>query len=401
MKIRTYTARDMRSALRLVRDGQGPDAVILSSRQVAGGVEVTAAVDTPDLPLAAVAPVVPSTPAPVAALMPAPTPIPALTPMPMPMAAVAESGGAIGEELRSLRHMLESQLARLAWNDLTRRAPEQAALLQWLTEMGLPQPLACELVAGLPAGLSADQAEQRALAALAGRLSVTGDRWLEEGGRIAFVGPTGVGKTTAIARLAARWVIRHGARDLAIISLDNHRFGADEQTRVLGRLLGVETFVPEDVAALPALLARLSERRCVLVDTAGLGPRDVDLPSRGRQLQAFAASSGLQVCLTLSAGAQSGVLEQALARFAAFQPGSLLVTKLDEATSLGGLLGVLAGARLPLSYLCEGQRIPEDMIPARAEPLVARAADLAREHGAAASEDLLTRRFGGVAHVFA
>ncbi|MFM1885590.1 MAG: hypothetical protein RL026_747 [Pseudomonadota bacterium] len=381
MKIRTYMARDMRSALRQIREEQGPDAVILSSRQVAGGVEVSAAVD-PE-PVVAVAPAaVP----PVQHVRVAPVP---------PVAGIAPE---VGEELRHLRQILEQQMARLAWNDLTRRAPAQAALLQTLTEIGLPQSLAGALVAAQPGGLGHEDALRRALGELATRLQVTGDAWLEHGGRIAFIGPTGVGKTTAIARLAARWVMRHGPRDIAIVSLDTQRFGAEEQLRVLGRLLGVETFVPEEVERLPELLARLSRRRFVLIDTAGLGPRDDALLHAQDLVQ---ATQDLQVCLVLSAAAQAGALQQAFQRFAVFEPTALLLTKLDEATSLGAVLALVAGSGLPLTYLCDGQHIPEDMVPARAAALVDRAVALAREHGATASEELLTRNFGGVAHVFA
>jgi flagellar biosynthesis protein FlhF len=207
-----------------------------------------------------------------------------------------------------------------------------------------------------------------------------------------------VGKTTAIAKLAARWVLRHGTRDVALISVDTARIGAQEHLKTLGRLLGVEAFAAEDPADLPNLIARLGERRLLLIDTAGSGPRDPELEARIASLNAAAGAAQLETCLVLAASAQAGALEEAVQRFATLNPASCLITKLDEATSLGGTLSVLMRSQLPVSYVSEGQRIPEDLSPARAHQLVAKAVQVARTAGALAGEDLLTRRFGGVAH---
>jgi flagellar biosynthesis protein FlhF len=436
MKIRTYIAKDMRQALRQVREEQGPDAVILSTRSVPGGVEVSAAIDF-ELAQATVQAVAPPPRAPAepamhaapfvglvdddgdfatllsrTALTAARTTVTPLVAAPVsaPAAPAAREDATdfestpraeLGAELRSMRHMLETQLAQLAWNDLTRRAPAQAELLKELTELGLSQPLASELVAGLPAQLPLEDARRRVLALLSHRLPVTGDAMLDHGGRLVFVGPTGVGKTTAIAKLAARWVMRHGSRDIALISLDGQRFGAQEQLKVLGRLLGVEAFALDDVADLPALLARLPERRMILIDTAGMSPRDPELAARAAQFESVAAATGIRSCLVLSAAAQAGVLDEAVQRFEGFRPTCCLLTKLDEAATLGGTISMLARTQLTVSYVSDGQRIPEDLAPARAHQLVARAVRLAREAGAAAGEDLLTRRFGGTAHAIA
>lgn len=436
MKIKHYRAQDMRQALRLVREAQGPDAVILSSRRVSGGVEVVAAVDydmegvdtygredergallssfgvnaseqqgladaagrqRPSTQQASFA-------GPAADHARAPSDANAN------FAALArqllhsreqssEDVSAVGEELRTLRRMLETQLATLAWNDLSRRAPVQAEVLRQLTVLGLAQDLAAELVAQLPARLDLTEAQRLALALLARRIETTEERWTEGGGVVAMIGATGVGKTTLIAKLAARWVLKHGSRELALISTDSVRIGAQEQIHTLGRLLGVPAYAIDGPRELAGLLDHLGDKRFVLIDTAGLGQRDARLSADLPLLAA--ASERLETTLVLSAAAQAGAIEEAVERFAPAQPLTCVLTKLDEATSLGGSISMLIRSRLPLVYVTDGQRVPEDISPARAHQLIARAVELSRKAGANADEDLLRRRFGGVAHALA
>lgn len=306
---------------------------------------------------------------------------------------------AMSSELKSLRRMLEVQLAQLAWKDLARRAPLHTEILRELTEIGIEQGLAAEIVSALPQNCEANQARRHMGATLAQRLAVTGDQWLEQGGRIALVGPTGVGKTTTLAKLAVRWVLRHGSRDLALVAGDSVRIGAQDQVRALGQLLGVPVFALDSLQDLPGVLPRLSRFRMVLVDTPGAGQRDANLPQR--LLELARVGTELQTTLVLAASTQSGVTEEVVRRFAPARPSSCVLTKMDEAVSLGGMLSVLVRARLPVAYLSEGQRVPEDLRPARSEELIAAAVQLAQTNGAAADEELLKRRFGEVAHALA
>jgi flagellar biosynthesis protein FlhF len=192
--------------------------------------------------------------------------------------------------------------------------------------------------------------------------------------------------------------MRHGMRHIALVSLDDQRFGAEEQLRVLGRLLGVECYTLTDAAQLPQLLSRLPDCRMVLIDTAGVAPRDPSLEAHAAQFNDIVAQIGAQTWLTLSAGSQAAMLEESVQRFAAFKPSAVLLTKLDEAACLGGALSALIGAGLPVSYVAEGPRIPEDLAPARAHQLVARAVYLAQAADASAGDELLARKFGKVAH---
>jgi len=430
--MRRYIASDMRQALKAVRDAQGPDAVILSSRRVEDGVEVVAAVDyeaaegdaglEPRVVTSAPKPARAPTPA-SPLLRQAPAAAPAAEKPRMPekateppvdfqaalrliqsSQAAADSGaaqrvGELGQELQRVRQMLETQLATLAWNDLTRRAPTQSEILKHLTEIGLAARIAAEIVSEIPPGLEVDQATRRAEALIAQRLVTAPDRWLERGGVVALVGPTGAGKSSAIAKLAAQWALRHGSQSLALICADNARLGAPEQLHLLGRLLGAPAYSINDPAELPQVLEGLKDRRLVLIDTAGGTARDPNLEARLASL--VASSPRIEAALVLAASSQAGVLEEAYERFAAAKPASCVVTKLDEAVSIGGTLSLLIRTRLPVGYLSDGQRIPEDLAPARAHWLVVRALSARARSAAWVDEELLQRRFGGVAHALA
>ena len=534
MKITRHTAKDMRQALRLVRDQLGPEAVILTSKRTAFGVEVTAAVDFDAARIEAQTPAAePRTFRPEEFTPPAPAQAPSpprredpytiadhhepaedgaqqslyariqaemldaktvatagrgrnsdvkAAPAPAPTRAVEERGSsvrprdvappsrtaiegvarsaapaaqhrstntevdsaldsaidaymgagnaeddealisaalasanrptptsagakdiagdtAMGAELKAMRRMLETQLAQLAWSDLTRRAPIHTEILTDLTEVGLSQALAGQIVAQLPSGTDLIKARRLSIALLSQRLNVTGDRWLDKGGRVALVGPTGVGKTTALAKLAVRWVLRHGARSLALISADGVRIGAHDQMQALGQMIDVPVYIADSFNEIPQLLEQLGQQRFVLIDTPGMSQRDAQLATRMEQLAN--AGHGLETALVLSASTQAGAIEETVKRYAKAKPASALLTKVDEAASLGGILSVLADTAMPISYVSEGQRVPEDLRPARALELVSRAVQLAKATGAAADEDLLRRRYGDVAHALA
>ena len=399
MKIKHYRAPDMRQALRQVRDAQGPDAVILSSRRISGGVEVVAAVDY-DVDVESS--VDGNEPSRIESRIPTAADYAALAQRFQGERERQEISGLpadANQELRTLRHLLETQLATLAWNDLSRRAPIQTELLRQLTVLGIAHDLSGELVSQLPQRMELTEAHRLALAMLARRIETVGERWMESGGVVAMVGPTGVGKTTLISKLAARWVLRNGPRDLALISTDCIRIGAQEQIHTLGRLLGVPAHSIDGAAELAETLDHVGDRRLVLIDSAGLSQRDPRLANELEMLTT--ASDRIETSLVISAASQAGAIEEALEKFAPARPTTCNVTKLDEATSLGGTMSALIRAKLPIAYLSDGQQVPEDLSPARSHQLIARAVDLSKKAGANADEDLLQRRFGAVAHALA
>ncbi len=410
MRIIVQVAPNTRLALRGIRERLGDNAVILSSRRVPDGVEVTAGADVSEavLPQGAPAAALPEAPA-ISAVAPKAPPVgpvvsaipPAVSvPLPQPppaLRSMPSAGDAVGQELKSLRCMLETQLAQLAWSDLTRRLPVHAELLRELTEIGLARDLAERIAEQLPEGTDLAHARRFAFTALAQYLPVTGERWAEGGGCLAFVGATGVGKTTSLAKIAVRWALRQGARELALVAADSTRIGAQDEVRALGQLLGAAVYVPERFQDLPTLLTQLSNFRLVLIDTPGASLKDPRFSERLAVLSGCA--SQLESVLVLSANTQAAALEEVLRRFEPAHPACALLTKLDEAASLGGSLSALIRAQLPLCYVSDGQRVPEDLRPARTLDLVSRAVALAKENAASADEDLLRHRFGRVSHV--
>jgi flagellar biosynthesis protein FlhF len=408
MRIIRLTASDTRQALRAVREQLGEEAVILTSKRTGEGVEVTAASDLdaaqlqnqttpPEVETIQMAPAPASMPSVATASAAAQSPTVADLPSPAfgPETTAAMDSN-MSVELRILRHMLESQLEQLAWNERTRRTPVPTEILRELTEMGILADLAERIIEQLPEGVDLPGARRFALTALSQYLPVAAPRWADEGGRVALIGSTGAGKTTTLAKMAVRWVLKNGASDIALVAADSVRIGAQGELQALGRMLGVPVYAPDNFAGLGALLAQLTRYRMVLIDTPGTSARDPNLSAMLAVLGNSA--SQLESVLVLPTNAQLGALEEVMNRFAPANPRCCILTKLDEAACLGGVLSVLIRTRLAVGLLSEGQRVPEDLQPARALDLVSAAVRLAKTNHAAADEDLLRRRFGKVAN---
>jgi flagellar biosynthesis protein FlhF len=407
VKIQRYVAKDMRSCLTQVREALGPEAVILSSGKVGDEVEVVAAIDFESQKASVEAVAGPraerAKPAANAvrsvdfrqtSATPPKRASSQLSPeVTADYPATATTDASLADEVKSMRRMLEAQLATLTWNDLSRRSPLQAAMLKELARLGLSSELANSLARKIPENLNFSAARRFALATIARTIQTTGDRWLEEGGRVAFAGPAGAGKTTLIAKLAARWVLRHGPRRIALVSADAVRIGAHEQMHMLGRLLGVTAHTVYDIGELPELLQALSGQKLVLIDTAGASPRDPELARRLRLL------TQIESAVVLPASTQSGTIDEVISRFAVAKPTAVCITKIDEAVSLGGILSALVRTKLPAAYVSDGQRVPEDLAPARSHTLVARAVDIAHRNNVTPDDETMQRRISGVEHV--
>jgi flagellar biosynthesis protein FlhF len=415
MKMKRYLAADMRTALRAIREEQGSDAVILSTRQTAQGVEVCAAIDVElaagQGTLAETAALKQLERAALQELERDAVEAAAQAYLP-PVAAAAAAGAAtlpanlsrgslevgaertVVEELRSLRNLLEQQLAALAWNDFTRREPLKARALADLANLGLERTLSLQIVGDLPNALNAEQVRRTPYAMLARRIQVCSPP-VQRTGALALIGPPGSGKTTTLCKLAACYVLEQDAANLVLISTDDERLGSHEQLRSLGRVLGARV---ETVSGMDELAARIEALpgRLVLIDTPGVAGRDGEAAAQYGALRK--RCTALQLMLVLPSSAQSGVVDEAAMHFGHGVSQCCALTRLDEAVSLGGVLSALARTQLPVAYVCDGPAIPDDLRPARAHQLVARAIELSRQAQSCADDELLARRYGASVH---
>ena len=347
-----------REALRKVRAALGADALVLSTRRTAAGVEVFA-MSPHALEAAATGRAFAST-TPQASLSTQAS----LTPQ-------APSAPEVLGELRALSDRLSSQIgqlgARTAGDPVER--PARTEMRAQLERAGFGEALAGQLAGGLPDDYGPRESQAWLRTVLGKNLACAAQGMIERGGIYALVGPTGVGKTTTVAKLAARCVVKHGPQSLGLVTTDSYRIGAFDQLRIYGRILGVPVHAASDEAELGAALESLKGRRLVLIDTVGIGQRD----ARMRGHLASLARPGVQQVLVLSASSQPEVLDEAAGAFRGRGLAGAVITKLDEAVKVGGALGTLIRHRLPLFAVATGQRVPEDLHPANGPVLIERA----------------------------
>lgn len=466
MKIKRYFAPDIRQAMRMVRDEQGPDAVILSNRRVEGGVEIVAALDfdeqalrdkldaeatesveaamsvpaaqvsapvlssavTDEPPLRATRPaqraerpegarprprVEPSTstvgllarlrgaaptPARESATQPAAhnvPPVSAASEMPRPPSippsrpasdanhspreeqrAPANTAGANAEvlavlqqELRRLGKVVDMRLMEAGWQASSRDLnTTRLDLLRGLCDRGFSKQVALSVANRLSALTDSQEAWRQAKELLARQLPVADDQLLEYGGIVALVGPTGVGKTTTIAKLAAKFRLRHGPRQVALVTVDNYRIAAHDHLFTYGRLLDVPVAIASNGDELQRSLQGFLDKKLTLIDTAGMGQHDARLVEQLSMLKDCAIP--IKPYLVMSAANQLRGLEAVVRAFGACQPKACILTKMDEAAQPAAALSVLMQHRLPLSFVANGQQVPEDLHVARAEALI-------------------------------
>ncbi|MFC3285436.1 flagellar biosynthesis protein FlhF [Litchfieldella rifensis] len=395
MSVKRFVGANSREAMRQVRAALGDDALILSNRRVEAGVEVLAMADDEHGRLTETRTAPATTPAPrssasaervertreVRSQSPQATTIPDVAPVqatPMDFAALSERLLGEMQDMRALLNRQGTPAPATSAADVTTR------LCQRLAAAGVGPRLAAELLATRPSELEMAESSDTSLQAwlvrqLVARLAVPADETdlLDAGGIIALVGPTGVGKTTTTAKLAARYVMRHGSDRVALVTTDSYRVGAHEQLRIYARLLGVEVHALEAEAPLPALLERLADKRLVIIDTVGMSQRDQRLVKQVAQLGS--GGGAVRLMLLLNAASHGDTLEEVIATYrrAAEAAGNRLVdcilTKSDEAARLGPLLDTVIRHGLRLHYVSHGQQVPEDLALADARQLVEQA----------------------------
>jgi flagellar biosynthesis protein FlhF len=303
--------------------------------------------------------------APLAVAVPAPIEAPAA---PVAAPAAPDTSRVVLDELDSLKRLMEERFNTLAWLGQARQDPIHSNLMLKLVRAGYSPTLARSVLEPIACGIDVGDTVRAVMDALQRMLPIVADAPTipEEGGVFALIGATGVGKTTTIAKLAAQCARQHGTSSVGLITLDTHRAGAHEQLRAYGRGLGVVAHLAHDRAALQEMLGLLSGKRLVLIDTAGIAPRDL----RRRELLDLLDLPAIQRVLVLNAGAHGDTLDDIAT---AFKPGGTqqaVLTKIDEASKLGPALDVLIRHQFQLRGVGDGQRIPEDWQAPDAEALV-------------------------------
>jgi flagellar biosynthesis protein FlhF len=361
MNVSRFVAKTSREALRQVKETLGPDAVVLSNRTVEGGVEIVAMRSEEIAPL-----VTPSKPAIGGDTSEASEPPAPASALPWIQTLVAE--------IKTLRGMVEEQLAGLAWGGVAQQDPTRGAVLRKLLAAGFSPCLGKKILERLPRGRSPDQALEWVRAALVHNLSVLKDEGevLERGGVYALMGPTGVGKTTTTAKLAARYVVRHGAQRLGLVTTDSYRIGGHDQLRLYGQILGVQVHCARDAEELAAVLERLQHKHLILIDTVGMSQRDRLVSEQVAMLRSQGQS--VRRLLLLNATCHGDTLEDV---YLAYRDGlaGCVLTKLDEAITAGAGLDVAIRHKLKVFYVATGQRVPEDLHLPDARALIQRAFD--------------------------
>ncbi|CAA2109874.1 flagellar biosynthesis protein FlhF [Variovorax paradoxus] len=421
---RKFVAASSREALRLVREALGADAIVLSHRVLPEGVEIVAMVEgemqdvvgtaapvvpvapavsaapavrvAPAAPAVAAAPVVATAPmvsmapvapaVPVAPAMPAMPVAPIARPVPLsPVVQTAHSvysatatpamqgapADTVLNELHSMRGMIEEQLASVVWNDKQRRDPVRGRLLRTLLGAGFSARLSKAMLEKLPTGQTYAEGMAYVRSELIRAVPVHEDEdaLFAQGGVYALMGPTGVGKTTTTAKLAARCVMRFGADKLALVTTDSYRIGAYEQLRIYGQILNVPVYAVKDAADLHLVLQDLRDKHMVLIDTVGMSQRDRAVPEQIAMLGQ--SPRPVKRLLLLNATSHGDTLNEVVH---AYRHGNDLTgcifTKVDESTHPGALIDTVIRHRLPVHYISSGQKVPENLMQADRAQLV-------------------------------
>ena len=332
-----FVGSTSREVLQKVKQALGDDALIVSNRPFGNGIEVTA--------LAASA----------------------LTGAPRPRANIAndtrETEGVAAllmREMVAMKAMMQRELAGVAWSNLKHRAPARADMMQRLLDAGFSPALSRELIAVVTEGATDADARKAVSAEIERRLPLASrESLVEQGGVYALVGPTGVGKTTTIAKLAARCVERRGGASLALLTTDSYRIAAHDQLRVYGKILNVPVHAIKDTHDLKVTLAELRDKKTILIDTIGMSQRDQLVAEQTALLTG--CGTVVKRLLLLNSTANAATLDEVITSYANGGIQGCVITKVDESASVATALDAAIRHGLDVHYVTNGQRVPEDL----------------------------------------
>lgn len=277
-------------------------------------------------------------------------------------------------DIADMRFLLEQQLDRLTGITTPKSdSPVLNSIVRRLERLGLPQDVIGKISEKVRKHKTVNEAWPDALANLAHQLPIQGRDIVDQGGVFAFVGPTGAGKTTTIGKLAARYVLQHGADKVALITTDTYRIAAHDQLRSLARILRVPVRVVNESQSLDGLLKSLRHCSLILIDTAGFRHGD---PQLKMQLESLAMLRQIKTYLVMSSNSQAQMLKASVHAYGVANLQGCVLTKLDETASLGEAMGVVMQSGLPVAYTTDGQDIPKHIEVAKAHQLVAKAVSL-------------------------
>ncbi len=355
MSIRKFIATTSRQALKDIRTELGDEAVILSNRKIEGGVEIIALANDEVTKLTQSAVANKAVAVKQLELLTRPAPI------------TLESS--ILSEIKAMQSMLQQQFAMLSKNGVQQSHSDTSGLLYKMLNAGFSAELARRLLEKLAAGKMQSASGINQVLKRNLRVVSEDNDIVDKGGVYALIGPTGVGKTTTTAKLAARAVVRYGAERVALLTTDSYRIGAYEQLKIYGKILGVEVHTIKGTEDLRLTIASLHDKHLILIDTMGMGQRD----ERVAEQHAMFDAVGVPRLLLLNAASSGETLEDVVRKYHNTNVIGCIPTKLDEAVNLGAVLDVVVRHRLVMNYMTNGQCVPEDLHPINLDYLLHRA----------------------------
>lgn len=393
MNIQRFFALSSREAMNKVRMSLGEDAIILSNKQVNGGYEILAfreeelsaaesrageqsakraneEKNEPETLLSMIAKK--NRTALPEATMETPEIFSPINMRPEPDDSVmgSKTMSDMLKEIRNMRSVIESQLTEIAWGNIQQRDPIKSGVLGKLLAAGFSADLSRQMAKKLPAVKTGAEADHWVRSVLSKNIQTVQNESeiLDKGGVFALVGPTGVGKTTTTAKLAARYVMKHGTNKLGLITTDAYRVGGHEQLRIYGKILGVMVHAVKDEVDLQIALHELKNKHTILIDTVGVSQRDRMVAEQIAMLSS--ADTPIKKLLCLNATNTGETLTDVINAYKGRGLDGCIVTKLDEAVTIGSTLDVIIREKLKLHYIANGQRVPEDLHLINKEQLV-------------------------------